>query len=190
MSFELPRRAPELRFGDSVRSVPAAAPPRPPPTLGRARPKAPPPAAIPRVPDSAPIEVAPPAPRKRDVYALEPEPTASFGPASVRTSGPVREVSMSDAETLMLDVDATALARAKAAAAAAAKKPLPVPHFRAANPVTVRPMVGPIVAEATRDPRLPMLVWVMTAIIAGVFSYRFAPSALEHVAAAVRLLSP
>lgn len=123
----------------------------------------------------------PPPVSRADVYMLEPEPTAAFDGAGGVVIGHSSRASISDAETLMVDV---------AAARAAARNPLPVPHFRSAEAIArAVPTTPRAIASPRPRSRLPMLFWVLTAIVAGVISYHFAPTALEHAESAVGMLS-
>lgn len=200
MSIQLPRSPRELHFTGSVRSL---APERPASELGRERPKKAPPPPLSR-------SVPPPARRVRggDVYAVDVQPTparsnerAGAAPPVSRAKkletmrGPLVSVDEEDIQTQALDrdeIDAALFPIARRANPHPAPN-LPVPHFRSAAEAKAHHARPALVAPrpAARDRSgLPLSVWLVAAMIAGIVSYNFAPQALETVAQAVRAIAP
>ncbi len=66
---------------------------------------------------------------------------------------------------------------------------LPVPHFRSAEEARAHhatPRV--IVAAKHKSGSLPLGVWLMAALVAGILSFHFAPEARDGVESAMRAL--
>lgn len=67
---------------------------------------------------------------------------------------------------------------------------LPVPHFRSAAEAQAQHALAVIVRPAPTGGALPLAVWLVTALIAGIVSFNVAPQAVESVSQAVRAIAP
>lgn len=214
MSFELPRSPRSLRFTGAVRALgaspeseasdePATELPEPPKSaLGQRRPRPAPASMRPPPPSTRP---PPPSIRpKRDVYAAEAQPTPYVGarpstraeranlptmngaPPSLRAPSP--SLSDDDSPTQALERDAVGFPP-KTPAPPRTSPNLPVPGFRTAAEVS--PAAAPTVVIAPRQPAgagpLPLPVWLLVALVAGIVSYHYAPAAFTSLERAAGL---
>jgi hypothetical protein len=210
MSFDLPRSPKGLRFTGSVRAL----------AIGRERPArrqetapAAPPSYRPQPQRQPYAQQTERQPRRtpRDVYAAEVIPTPyvaashpaerapTLAPARPATLRPARARMPSfddEAQTMALDRDALALGLAQPSAPLEPPRHgLPVPNFRPAVAGAVdspgpQMVFTPAPPAKASGPGLSLAVWVVAAVIAGMFSYRAAPEALdgiEHAAHALAL---
>lgn len=178
MSIQLPRSKKALHFTGSVRSL---APERPTNALGQERPKAPPPP-----PPTRAVPLAPPRqPRRasaRRVEAAKPEPMRA----------PLVSVDEEDINTQSLDREAIIAALFPIARRDKGTQPapnLPVPHFRSAAEAQAQHAPPVIVRPPPSGGALPLSVWLVTALIAGIVSFNVAPQAVESVSQAVRAVA-
>lgn len=65
---------------------------------------------------------------------------------------------------------------------------LPVPHFRSAAEAQAHHATPTIIVKKEPAGSLPLGVWLMAALIAGIVSYQLAPQARDTVGEAVRSL--
>jgi hypothetical protein len=174
MSIQLPRSLKELHFTGSVKA------------LGQERPKSPPP---------------PPKPvRSVDVYAVEMQPTPYVGarpseraeaanPIKLATSRGQLASMDEDILTEALDRDEIDKALFPVARRENASQPapnLPVPHFRSAAEAKVHHAEPTIIITKAKGGSLPLGVWLMAALAAGIVSYQLAPQAAASVSQIVR----
>ena len=184
MSIQLPRSLKELHFTGSVKAL---APVRPANALGQERPKGPPP--------------APPKPiRSADVYAVEMQPTPYVGARPSERAEAAKPIKLATARGQLASMDedllTEALDREQIAAAlfpvarrenASQPAPnLPVPHFRSAAEAHAHHAEPAIIVTKPRGGSLPLGVWLMAAIAAGIVSYQLAPQAAASVSQIVR----
>jgi hypothetical protein len=175
MAFDLPRSPRSLRFTGEVRAL--AKEEAAPGALGRARPNAPPPSAERSVP-------MPPASQVTTPSRL---PTVR---------GPVDSFDDEELDTLCLDRDAMDIALLPDARHAKnlpldvkAGPNLPVPGFRSKQEVARHNHEPTVIVRAQKGGgSLPLGVWLLTAMIAAVMSFHFAPQAREGLQEAVRAL--
>lgn len=185
MSIQLPRNPKELHFTGSVKAL---APVRPANALGQERPKGPP------APPPRPV-------RSPDVYAVDAQPTPYVGarpseraeaakPFKLATTRGQLASMDEDLLTEALDrdqIDAALFPVARRANAAQPAPNLPVPHFRSvaeAKAHHAEPTI--IAAKQAKGGSLPLGMWLMAALAAGIVSYQLAPQAAASVSQIVR----
>ncbi len=186
MSIQLPRNLKELHFTGSVKAL---APARPANALGQERPKGPPP--------------PPPKPRTAaaDVYVVDTQPTPYFGARPSERADAAKSLVLTtmrgqlasmdeDILTEALDrneIDAALFPIARRENASHPAPNLPVPHFRSAAEAKAHhaePTI--IVAKQPKGGSLPMGMWLMAALVAGIVSYQLAPQAAASFSQIVR----
>lgn len=181
MSIQLPRSHKALHFTGSVKAL---APERPANALGQERPKAPPPP-----PPSRAVPLAPP-PSKHASFPVK--AAAVITPGRLETMrGPLVSIDEEEIHTQSLDRDEIHAALFPVARRQNASQPapnLPVPHFRSAAEAKAQHAAPVIVVKPPKGGALPLSVWLVAAMIAGIVSYNFAPQAVESVAHAVKAL--
>lgn len=215
MSFDLPRKAVSLRFTGEVKAL--APEPKEKNALGQTRPKAPvtnrsvprtvpPPLPPPeRKPDLYTVEMQPtpfvgsrPSERAEAVAALLPSAIAAKSP-EIRVQ--LTSISDDDHITEALDrgeLGLPSVMRKDAGAEAAppsapAPKPNPWSHVRSADQAPPPPEKAALLAQksgetATRGGPLSLAAWIVVAIMAGIVSYTFAPSAFSSLERATGLV--
>jgi hypothetical protein len=189
MSIQLPRNQKELHFTGSVKALAPERPARA-PALGRERPKGR--ASNLPTPTRAPV---------RDVYVAEAQPTPYFAarpseraeaaqPARLTTARGQLASMDDDPPTEALDrdiINASLFPVARRPNAHAAPLNLPVPHFRSEAEARAHHATPTIViAKRPSSGGLPLSVWLMAALIAGIVSYQVAPQAVASLTQAVR----
>jgi len=175
MSIQLPRSLKELHFTGSVKA------------LGQERPKAPPP------PPPKPV-------RSTDVYVADMQPTPYVGarpseraeaakPIKLATSRGQLASMDEDILTEALDRDEIDKALFPVARRENASQPapnLPVPHFRSAAEAKAHHAEPTMIITKPKGGSLPLGVWLMAALAAGIVSYQVAPQAAASVSQIVR----
>ena len=183
MSIQLPRNLKELHFTGSVKAL---APERPASPLGQERPKAPPP------PPPKPV-------RSADVYAVDMQPTPYVGARPSERAEAAKPMKLATARgqlasmdedilTEALDrdaIDAVLFPVAKRANASQPPPNLPVPHFRSAEEAKAHHAEPTIIITKAKG-GLPLGMWLMAAVAAGIVSYQLAPQAAASVSQIVR----
>ncbi len=180
MSIQLPRSLKELHFTGSVKA------------LGQVRPKSPPP-----LPPPLPV-------RSADLYAGDMQPTPYVGarpseraeaakPIKLATSrgqlASIDEERDEDLRTEALDrdeIDKVLFPVARRENASQPAPNLPVPHFRSAAEAKAHHAEPTIIITKARGGGLPLGVWLMAALAAGIVSYQLAPQAAASVTQIVR----
>jgi hypothetical protein len=184
MSIQLPRNLKELHFTGSVKAL---APERPANALGQERPKGPPP------PPPKPV-------RSTDVYAVDMEPTPYVGARPSERAEAAKPIKLAttrgqlasmdeDLLTDAIDRDQIEAALFPVARRANASEPapnLPVPHFRSAAEAKAHHAEPTIIVAKRKGGSLPLGVWLIAAIAAGIVSYQLAPQAAASVSQIVR----
>lgn len=184
MSIQLPRNLKELHFTGSVKAL---APERPANALGQERPKAPPP------PPPRPV-------RSADVYVVDMQPTPYVGARPSERAEAARPFELAAARgqlasmdedllTAALDrdqIDAALFPVAKRANASLPAPNLPVPHFRSAVEARAHHAEPTIIITKAKGGGLPLGMWLMAAVAAGIVSYQLAPQAAASVSQIVR----
>jgi hypothetical protein len=131
----------------------------------------------------------PPAPAARSA-----RPAGATKAAKLETMrGPLVSMDEEEINTQSLDRDAINAALFPVARREKASQPapnLPVPHFRSAAAARAHHAEPNIVKAAPKGGALPLGVWLVTAMIAAIVSYNFAPQAIETVTHAVRSIAP
>lgn len=200
MSIQLPRSLKELHFTGSVKAL---APVRPANALGQERPKGPPPPPPIRATSSRPTGVVAPPPkpvRSTDVYAVDMQPTPYVGARPSERAEAAKPMKLATTrgqlasmdEDLLTDaidrdqIDAALFPIAKRANASQPAPNLPVPHFRSAAEAKAHHAEPTIVAAQSRGGSLPLGVWLMAALAAGIVAYQLAPQAAASVSQIVR----
>lgn len=178
MAIDLPRNPRALHFTGSVKAL---APERPANALGQQRPNAP-----------------PPPPPSRAVPSSRPPAAMISTPTRLTTMrGPRDPIASMDEDILTeaLDRDEINAALFPIARRPDSDKPspnLPVPGFRSVEEAKAQLMAPRIVMAAPRaDAKggsLPLGVWLMAALVAGILSFHFAPEARDGLESAVRAL--
>jgi hypothetical protein len=192
MTIQLPRHLKELHFTGSVKAL---GPSRPASALGQERP---------RGANGTPLVAPPPRPvRSGDVYVVEAQPTPYVGarPSERAEAAPAaqamklattrgRLASMDeDLLTAAIDrdqIDAALFPIARRANAAEPAPNLPVPHFRSAAEAKAHHAEPAIIVKTPKGGSLPLGVWLMAALAAGIVSYQLAPQAAASVSQLVR----
>lgn len=175
MSIDLPRSAKALHFSGSVR---ACAPPAASSSaLGQLRPE--------REPAPAPSRGAP---RSRDHDALTPRPGRL-----TTLRGRIASLDDDDAQTLALRRSPSPRMHQPTPERAIAVRPKPavagIPSFRSADDLRVgQDARTVIVRRPSARAGLPLAVWLVAALLAGIASYHVTPGAVDGVAHAVRAL--
>jgi hypothetical protein len=185
MSIQLPRNLKELHFTGSVKAL---APVRPSSALGQERPKSPLP------PPPKPV-------RSADVYAVDVQPTPYVGARPSERAEAAKPIKLAttrgqlasmdeDLLTEALDrdeIDAALFPVARRANASLPAPNLPVPHFRSAAEAKAHhaePAI--IVRKQPQGGNLPLGMWLMAALAAGIVAYQLAPQAAASVSELVR----
>lgn len=212
MSFELPRSPRSLRFTGSVRALAASpshepdeegeeeeAPEPPRSALGQRRPKARPPATRPPPPSVRPA---------RDVYTAEVQPTPYFGarpstraeraalptmngaPPSLRAPVALSDVALSDDDSPTQALERDPIGFGPRPSPQRTSPNLPVPGFRTAaqlDPSQSPTVIVPPRSSAATGP-LPLPIWLLVALVAGIVSYHYAPVAFTSLERAFGLV--
>ncbi len=190
MSIQLPRSHKELHFTGSceshdtssrrsLRSVRALAAAKPVNALGQERPKGPPP--------PPPARVAPPPMPSRSVILM----TTPEQPLRLTTARGHLASMDEDLVTEALDRDEINAALFPIARRENASQPapnLPVPNFRSAEEAKAHHAEPKIIHKKPTGGTLPLGVWLMAALVAGIVSFQLAPQAAETVSGALRAL--
>lgn len=189
MSIQLPRSAKELHFTGSVKAL---APSRPANALGQERPKG---------ANGNPLVAPPPKPvRSGDVYVVDAQPTPYVGARPSERAEAAMPIKLATTrgrlasmdEDLLTDaidrdqIDAALFPIARRANAAEPAPNLPVPHFRSAAEAKAHHAEPAVIVKAPRGGSLPLGVWLMAALAAGIVSYQLAPQAAASVSQLVR----
>ncbi len=195
MSIQLPRSLKELHFTGSVKAL---APQRPPNALGQERPKGPPPALPMGTASTRASGVTVPPPpkpvRSVDLYVVDAQPTPYVGARPSERAEAAKPIKMTtvrgqlasmdeDLLTDALDRDAIDAALFPVARRANASQPapnLPVPHFRSAAEAKAH-HAEPTIIVKPKGGALPLGMWLMAALAAGIVSYQLAPQAAATV---------
>lgn len=175
MAIDLPRNPRALHFTGSVKALGPVRPERPANALGQQRPHAPPPQS--RGPRSSP-----------------PAAVLSTPTRLTTMRGPRDPIGSMDEDILTEALDRVEI---NAALFPIARRPesdkpspnLPVPGFRSVEEARAQ-LAAPriIVAAQPKGGSLPLGVWLMAALVAGILSFHFAPDARDSVESAVRAL--
>jgi hypothetical protein len=188
MSIQLPRNLKELHFTGSVKAL---APVRPANALGQERPKA---------ANGGPLLAPPPKPlRSGDVYVVDTHPTPYFGGRPSERAEAAKPIKLTTArgqlasmdEDLLTDaidrdqIDAALFPVARRANASQPAPNLPVPHFRSAVEAKAH-HAEPVIVKPPKAAGLPLVVWLVAALAAGIVSYQIAPQAAASVSQIVR----
>jgi len=200
MSIQLPRSLKELHFTGSVRAL---GPERPANALGQERPKAPPPPPPARPGSSRPTGVVAPPPkpvRSTDVYNVDMQPTPYVGARPSERAEAAKPTKLATTrgqlasmdEDLLTDaidrdqIDAALFPVAKRANASQPAPNLPVPHFRSVAEAKAHHAEPTIIVPKAKGGSLPLGVWLMAALAAGIVAYQLAPQAAASVSQIVR----
>lgn len=189
MSIHLPRQLKELHFTGSVKTLGPSCPAN---ALGKERPQG---------ANVKPLVAPPPKPvRAADVYVVDPQPTPYVGARPCERAEAARPFKLAttrgrlasmdeDLLTAAIDrdqIDAALFPIARRANAAEPAPNLPVPHFRSAAEAKAHHAEPAIIVKAPRGVSLPLGVWLMAALAAGIVSYQLAPQAAASVSQIVR----
>jgi hypothetical protein len=189
MSTDLPRHLKELHFTGSVKAL---GPSRPENALGKERPKG---------ANGKPLVAPPPKPvRASDVYVVDPQPTPYVGARPSERAEAARPFKLATTrgrlasmdEDLLTDaidreqIDAALFPVARRANASEPAPNLPVPHFRSAAEAKAHHAEPVVIVKAPRGGSLPLGVWLVAALAAGIVSYQLAPQAAASVSQIVR----
>jgi hypothetical protein len=187
MSIQLPRNLKELHFTGSVKAL---APVRPANALGQERPAR----SGPPAPPPKPV-------RSADVYAVDAQPTPYVGARPSERAEAAKPIKLATARgqlasmdedllTEALDreqIDAALFPVARRANASQPAPNLPVPHFRSVAEAKAHHAEPTIIAsKPSKGGSLPLGMWLMAALAAGIVAYQLAPQAAASVSQIVR----